>query len=66
MACEGQRQVFGQDAAAVVNHQDQVSPALDHFQVDARAAGVDCILEQLLDDAGGPLDDLAGGSHLIC
>ena len=49
------------DAAAVVDDADQLAAALLDVDVDARAAGVEAVFQQLLDDAGGPLDDLAGG-----
>ena len=58
MIGEGQRQVLGQDAAAVIDDADQVGPALLDVDIDARAAGIDAVFEQLLDDAGGPFDDL--------
>jgi hypothetical protein len=61
VAGEGQRQVVGLDAAAVVGHTDQVGAAPGHLDVDARGAGIDGVLQQLLDDAGRPLHDLAGG-----
>jgi hypothetical protein len=60
VAGEGQGQVFRLDAAAVVHHLDEIRAALGHLDVDAPAAGVDRILQQFLEDAGGALDDLAG------
>ena len=61
VADEGQWQVVGVDAAAVVHKTDKVAATLFNIDVDARAAGVDGVLQQFLDDAGRPLDDLAGG-----
>ena len=61
VAGEGERQVVGMDAAAVIDDADQLGAALLDLDVDARAAGVDAVFQQLLDDAGGPFDDLAGG-----
>ena len=52
-------QVVGRHPHAVVGDPDQVlAPPLDR-QVDPRGPGVDRVLEQLLDDARRPLDDLA-------
>src|SRR5437763_964903 len=59
VAGERQRQVVGVDAAAVVRDADQFGAALLDLDVDAPAAGVHGVFEQLLDDAGGPFDDLA-------
>ena len=49
------------DAAAIVDDANQFGAALLDVDVDAAAAGVHGVFEQLLDDAGGPLDDLARG-----
>jgi hypothetical protein len=61
VAGEGQGQVVGLDAAAVVHNADQLHAALLGVHIDTPAAGVHGVFEQLLDDAGGPLDDLACG-----
>src|SRR5205085_7669768 len=61
VAGQGQRQVVGGDAAAVVDDADQLGAALVQVDVNALRAGVDGVFEQFLDDAGGPFDDLAGG-----
>jgi hypothetical protein len=61
VAGEGQRQVLGGDAAAVVHDADELGAAALDLEVDAGTAGVEGVLQQLLDHAGGPLDDLAGG-----
>src|SRR5262249_52983574 len=61
VAGEGERQVVRLDAAAVIDHPDEVGAAPLDVDVDAAAAGVDGVFQQLLDDAGRPLDDLAGG-----
>ena len=61
VAGEGQRQIVASDAAAVVDDADQLDAALLDVDVDARAAGIDGVFEQFLDDAGRPFDDLAGG-----
>ena len=61
VAGEGQRQVVGVDAAAVVGDANQLDAALLHVHVDATGAGVEGVFEQFLEDAGRPFDDLAGG-----
>src|SRR5207253_1875888 len=61
VAGERERQIVGQDAAAVVDDANQLGAALLDVDVDARAAGVDAVFQQFLDDAGRPLDDFAGG-----
>src|SRR5690606_2001504 len=57
----GQRQLFRRDPAAVVGDADQLRAAFFDGDVDVRRAGVEAVLDQLLDDAGGSLDDLARG-----
>src|SRR6185312_10340941 len=56
-----QRQVVQRDAAAVVANADQPRTASLDVHLDARGAGVEAVLDQLLDHRGRPLDDLAGG-----
>src|SRR5262249_16801014 len=58
---EGQQQVVRLDTAAVIDDAQEVDAALPDLDVEARGAGVDAVLEQLLQHAGGPLDDLARG-----
>src|SRR5207237_7926932 len=58
---KGETEVVGGDAAAVVDHPDQLRAALFDLHVDACAAGVDGVLEQLLHDTGRAFDDFAGG-----
>src|SRR5262249_4755724 len=58
---EGQRQVVGLDAAAVIDDAEEVEAALADLDVESTGAGVDAVLEQFLEHAGGPLDDLARG-----
>jgi hypothetical protein len=58
---EGQGQVLGGDTAAVVHDADEGGAALLDLHLDALAARVQAVLQQLLDDGGGPLDHLAGG-----
>jgi hypothetical protein len=54
VVAERQRQVVGVDAAAVIDDADQIGAALLGLDVNACAAGVDGVLQQFLDDAGGP------------
>ena len=48
----------GDHPDAVIGHPDQVLAAPLDRQVDPRRLGVDRVLEQLLDHARRPLDDL--------
>jgi hypothetical protein len=61
VALQGQAELPGLDAAAVVGNGDAPDAAVLDAHFDSARAGVECVLEQLLDDRGGPLDDLAGG-----
>jgi len=61
MAGEGERQIFGKHATAVVYDADEFGSALLEVHVNARAASIDCVFQQLLDDACRSLNDLAGG-----
>jgi hypothetical protein len=61
VAGECQRQVVRLDAPAIIDDADQVGAAVLDLDVDPPRAGIDAILEQLLDDAGRPFDHLAGG-----
>ena len=51
----------GGDAAAVVLHADQAPAALADLDANVGGAGVEAVLDQLLDRGRGTLDDLAGG-----
>ena len=53
--------LVGADAAAVVHDADALDAALLDLDVDAAAAGVHGVFEELLDDARRPFDHLAGG-----
>jgi hypothetical protein len=61
VALDGHRQLVGGQAAAVVGHQDAGQAAAVGLDLDPRGAGVDGVVDQLLDGAGRPLDHLAGG-----
>ena len=49
------------DAAAVVLHADEATTALPHLDANVGGAGVEAVLDQLLDGRRGTLDHLAGG-----
>ena len=61
VAGNGERQVLGGHAAAIVAHADQADAALLQVDVHAARAGIERVLDQLLDHGGGPFDDFAGG-----
>src|SRR5262249_54367966 len=44
------------------NDADQLGPPLFDVDVDPPGAGVDTVLKQFLDDAGGAFDDFSGGN----
>jgi hypothetical protein len=56
-----ERQFLRRDPAAVVGHLDAVDPPAVDRHRDPRTARVKGVLEQFLDDARGPLNDLASG-----
>ena len=62
LACGVSRQrqthLIGSDAAAVVGNPHQLGAALVQSHIDTRGPGVDAVLHQLLDHAGGPLNHL--------
>ena len=61
MALDREREVGGAHAAAVVGDADQREPAAAVTTSISPRAGVDRVLDQLLDHARRPLDHLAGG-----
>ena len=61
VAGDRERQLVDFDAAAIVGHADQLAAPLLYRHVDPRRAGVDGVLQQLLQDAGRALDHLARG-----
>ena len=61
MALDREREVLGVHAAAVVDDADQRPPARFDRDLDALRAGVERVLDELLDRRGRPLDDFAGG-----
>ncbi|MNJ40388.1 hypothetical protein D3C77_352840 [compost metagenome] len=58
---QGQRQVIGSNAAAVVAYPQQLDAALLHFHINAPGTGVQAVFQQFLDHRCRALDHLAGG-----
>ena len=56
-----ERQLIALDAAAVVAHAAQSRAALFDLDLDAARAGIEAVLDQLLEHGRRALDDLAGG-----
>ncbi len=61
MAQKGRLRLLRRDAAAVVRHADIGLPALSDLHEDGGGAGVDGVLDQLLDDGNRPVHHLSGG-----
>ena len=61
MARQGQRQVVGGNAAAVIGDTDQAYAAFFELHVDLRGAGVEAVFQQFLEHRGRALHHLAGG-----
>ena len=64
MPLDRQQQIVRRHAAAVVGDADQRQPARRGDDLDLAGAGVERVLDQLLDDARRALDDLAGGDAI--
>ena len=64
VAPEGDRQLLGAHAGAVVAHQDALQAGAVDLHLDAAGAGVAGVLQQLLERRGRPLDHLAGGDRV--
>ena len=61
MALEAADRVRWGHAGTGVDHVDQGATGIREVNVDARSTGIDRILDEFLDDAGGALDHFAGG-----
>ncbi|MNF73693.1 hypothetical protein D3C84_557020 [compost metagenome] len=59
---QGQRQVIGGNATAIVAHPQQLDAALLHIDVDAFGAGVEAVFQQFLDHRSRALDHLTRGN----
>jgi len=64
VALEGEQRVVAHHSEAVVGDANQPAPAGLHIDADARRAGIQRVLEQLFDDAGRTLHDLARGDFV--
>jgi hypothetical protein len=60
VAAEGERQFVGGDAAAVVFDEDGAHASGGEMDRDPRRAGIERVVDELPDDGGRALDDLAG------
>ena len=60
VAAYRERQVFGSDSCAVVEHFDQVEAAAFYVNRNTRRAGIDRIFDELLYEGGGAIDDFSG------
>ena len=61
VALDGEFEIGARHAGAVVGDADQPAAAAVGDDVDAAGAGIERVLDQLLDHARRPLDHLAGG-----
>ena len=61
MPRQRQRQILAPDAIPVVGDTNQLDPSAGEIDVDLPRAGVEAVLEDLLQRRGGPVDDFAGG-----
>ncbi len=57
-------EVLGGHARAVVYDADELRPALLDGDLDPLGPGVQAVLGEFLDDAGGPFNHLAGGDFI--
>ncbi len=62
MALDGKRQIGVLHSLAVVSHADEPAPATVGEHIDAVRAGVECVLDKLLDHTRRALDHLACGN----
>ena len=62
MALESQTRVGVRHSAAVVDYLNQILAAVAENNLDGGRAGVDCILNQLLDYRSRALDNFSGGN----
>ena len=62
MPRERQREILALDAGAVVGNADELDAAAGQIDVDRARAGVEAVLQQLLQRSRGPVDHLAGGN----
>src|SRR5262245_57790382 len=58
-ALQRQRSLLGMHAAAVISHLDEPPSPIDQLDIDTRAASIEGIVDEFLDDRGGALDDFS-------
>ena len=61
MLLQREEQFVARDAAAVVDHPEEIAPAGADLDRDPARARVERVLQQFLDGGGGALHHLAGG-----
>ena len=61
VALEAEQRVVADHAVSVIGDAEELAAAGFDVDADAGRAGVDGVFEELFDDGGGALDDLAGG-----
>ena len=61
---DGKCQILGAHAGAVVRDTNELKSAAARRHIDPRCASVDCVFDQFLDDASGPLDHLTRGNAI--
>jgi hypothetical protein len=64
MAGKAERQIFDLDANTVVRDSDEILAALFNLYFDSGRTGIERILDELLNDRGGPFDNFAGGDSI--
>ncbi len=64
MTLDGDSQIGLPHAFAIVAHGNESPPPSIGENVNTRGAGVECVFDQLLDDARRTLDHLAGGDAI--
>jgi hypothetical protein len=64
MPLDREREIVSIHAGPVIGDADEPQAAARGGDVDPARAGVDRILDQFLDDARRPLDDLTGGDAI--
>jgi hypothetical protein len=62
MPLDGHLKVIKGDAGAIVSHSDFRATTVDERHINPSRSGVKCVLNQLFNDRGRTLDDLAGGN----
>ena len=61
MTGHGEQQVVGMNPLTVVDDPDQFGAPRHHVDFDPRRQRIETVFQQLLDDTGRTLDDLARG-----